>query len=158
MKKLIYGNIILYEFICKNCREKNLVGDINDCCSSCGTPLSEVKITEKKVIVSTKRRSLTPKQKKELIEKQDNRCFWCGRDFGTMIVKKDKVQKLKIVFDHLIPFSYLQANPKENFVASCRTCNSFKSSFVFDDINACKEYLKKRWDKSLKSGKIEIIF
>jgi hypothetical protein len=52
---------------------------------------------------------------------------------------------LKLEWDHKVPFSFLQANPRENWAAACNICNSLKGNLHFADLQEAREYLAERW-------------
>ncbi len=158
MKKLVYGNVVLYEIICKHCKEKNLVGNPFEKCSICKIQLTDKKIKNVKVIVTAKRKNRVSAEVKKRIQKeQDGLCYWCDRPFGVPYIKNNKISKLKIHYDHKIPFSYTQNNEDDNFVGACNICNQAKSSFVYDNESDCKNYLKEKWEQKIAKGEIELI-
>lgn len=87
------------------------------------------------------RKYLTENKKREILEFQKNKCVYCDVQFDVLIQPE---------FDHFTPLAYLQKNPIDNFLASCRPCNRKKGSKIFDSIEqfrkiviprkiACKE-------------------
>jgi len=156
MKKCVYGNIVLYEIKCKLCKEKNLVGDPYGCCPSCNKPFKEEKINKTEIIVGSKRMRPKKATKKRIKDEQDGHCYWCGRLFGEIYEKNNKIMRLRINYDHKIPFSFCKSNHEDNFVGACNVCNTFKSSMVFDDEKICRDYLLRKWDKDLSKGKIKL--
>jgi hypothetical protein len=44
----------------------------------------------------------------------------------------------------MIPYSYLQANPETNWVASCQICNGIKGDRMFDTPEDVCEYVNRR--------------
>lgn len=79
-----------------------------------------------------KPRSLT---RKRILNKQGNRCLYCRQRFGAEFIRTINGQKVKGVvilhWDHFIPYSYAEANPEDNWVASCASCNRIKHSKMF---------------------------
>ena len=56
------------------------------------------------------------------------------------------VFKLKVHWDHKIPYSYAQDNRDINFVASCSVCNLMKHDRMFETLDEAREYLQTRWE------------
>jgi hypothetical protein len=157
VKKLIYGKVTLYEIKCKSCDELNLTSDPFGECEVCKEILQDRKIKNKAIIVSTKRGKISAKLKREIKANQDNCCYWCGRMFGTLYEKNNKINTLKIHYDHKVPFAYLQSNPDFNWVGACNICNTWKSSKIFSEEGLCKDHLNNKWDKYLETEKIKIL-
>jgi hypothetical protein len=85
----------------------------------------------------------------EILHKQKNKCFWCGRKFNSIVIKPNKELYILVPnWDHYIPFSYINCSPDYNFVASCVRCNRHKYSFVITDEkaeNSLKKELIIKW-------------
>ena len=93
------------------------------------------------------RKKPTARQQRELLEKQENKCFYCGRELGSMYERDGKIKYLRTHFDHRLPFSYLQGNPEEIFVAACHICNSIKSNKMFHSREEVVDYVTWRAKK-----------
>jgi 5-methylcytosine-specific restriction endonuclease McrA len=94
-----------------------------------------------------KRRTPPLKKRREVIERQGNKCFYCGEPFGEYYIRNGVAKKLTIHFDHFVPFAFSGNNDNENFVASCNICNSIKSDKVFEteeDARCYVEHARKR--------------
>ena len=153
MKNIIarqYGGLIIERGVCTECGDPCIIckDDTSSCCSA------EVKRFGSGVIVKETHGSLMRKRpsrylQKELLKNQDNRCFWCGREFGSYILSpKNIVRKITPVWDHYIPYSYTGDN--RGFVAACQRCNAHKSAIIISDSlteDSLKEYLKRTWYK-----------
>lgn len=89
--------------------------------------------------------------RRNILYTQDNRCYWCGREFGTAVVKPDNtLYVLTPVWDHYIPYSYTCSNKPSEFIASCSRCNLHKSSFIItseESENELRERLVAKWFK-----------
>ena len=103
------------------------------------------------------RKKPSKKVKEKILKDQNHQCYWCDHDFHTPYFRYDSIRKLLPNWDHLIPYAYVQANADENFVASCSICNGFKSSKMFNSDEACRVYLKERWNTYLKKGRITLL-
>ena len=153
-EKVHYGKVIMFRAICPNCDEILFGNDLHFKCDGCSVEFKG-KIDSLRIeVTSPTRKTPSKKIKKQILDHQDEKCFWCERDFGIIYFRYNSIKKLLPNWDHLIPYSYSYSNADENFVASCSICNSFKSSKVFENINECKIYLNKRWNKNLYSRKI----
>lgn len=157
MKKVIFGNTVLFESTCPSCKEQNLTGSNVVECASCLYEYDAKRISSVEIVVSPKgeRRPIPRSIKKQLLEKQNSRCFWCDRLFGTPYERKNKISMLFECGDHKIPFAYLKGNPKDNWVLACNVCNSWKSSKLYNTDEELKLFLKSKWDKELSIGKIK---
>ena len=78
--------------------------------------------------------------------RQNDCCFYCSRAFGSTVYDGQEKIRLKIAWDHLVPFVYSNNNKDENFVAACHVCNSFKSDILFDDVSEARDYLRCKWE------------
>ena len=78
--------------------------------------------------------------RREILEKQKYRCAACGCKIGTTD------SKIGYEDDHIIPYSYLDDSPKENWQFLCCICNRIGSDFVFhtSDIEIAK-FKKNQW-------------
>lgn len=77
----------------------------------------------------------------EILKRQNRKCIYCDIKFGEIYFRKGKPNISRINYDHLVPFSYLNNNPYNNWVASCNVCNSIKGSKMFETIEEVKTYV-----------------
>jgi hypothetical protein len=140
----IYGNIRIKKGFCNNCMEEAFIIDGNIQC--CGEKYANVSdFLKKKYMIQSniKRKGLSAAEKRAIIRTQENKCFYCGHEFGTFYQrkrgKKFVVAKLTIHMDHVIPF-VMNGNATP-FVAACNVCNGLKSGLVFNNIESIKKYL-----------------
>ncbi len=82
--------------------------------------------------------------RREQLAKQQNRCFYCGLAFGSWVVKRSRAIMLRTVWDHWVPYAYLQSNPARNFVAACQICNRLKRSDMFETFEEAKRVIERR--------------
>lgn len=143
MKKqlAIFGNIRMLRVYCSKCCGPTLVREGVKLC--CNELVSESKITSVKVECEPQNHRLKPslRKQREILEKQDNRCLYCNKPFGTPYYRNGKMLFTKLNFDHLVPFAYSKIN-KDNFVAACHICNGIKSSKVFDTVEETFHYIE----------------
>ena len=147
----------MYRSSCPNCGEKIFTEDLNFKCNDCKHEFIGT-IDSLRIEANVLKRK-TPKSsiKNKILMEQDHSCYWCSREFGTVYFRYNKISSLSPNWDHIIPYSYSLSNADDNFVASCSICNGFKSSHMFDSDRRCRAYIKKRWIKHLRSGKIVLL-
>lgn len=153
------SGIILYRIQCPACGEYELSGKKTAYCEYCDRKLTfrdchkERKIG---VVNDINRIRLSASQKNDILDKQNNRCYWCGREFGTEYMYHFRFYRLTPHFDHVIPFSLIGNGGEENIVASCNVCNLWKSSKVFHSEAEIQDYLLEKWRHAINNG--DIIF
>ena len=105
MEKIIIGKIILFRLLCPKCGEYNLSGDNYFLCTYCKTKYDGEKIESQRIVTGVKRKNYSVTGKKYLLQKQDNKCFYCGNEFGIYYYKSGRVRTLAYHADHQIPYS-----------------------------------------------------
>lgn len=143
-----YGSQALWRAYCHHCHAWSFVIDERMAC--CGGPppiMSRAK--SKQMTTAAPKRKTPPKAKqRELLEKQGNRCLYCGQEFYSAHTRtrhgQEEVVVLNICWDHAEPYCFGHNNSAENFVASCQVCNGSKSGKVFESLDTVREYLRKR--------------
>jgi len=140
--KSYYGNVALIKKFCPQCRAISIV--IDGKCSDCGMGLNLAEVKRCRL----KRESLTESIRhkppahiqKEILSHQNNQCIYCGLRLDT---------GREINWDHFIPFVFGETSDR-NWVASCRECNSFKSSYLFNSVDEAQIYIQnKRLERGL---------
>lgn len=147
-----YGNVILKRTYCLHCKSYTIVLDgKKECCGE----LFEEKCNKIKIIVQPRRKriDLSELQKETINEKQDFKCYYCNNLLGYYYIRKEKVLKSSIHYDHIEPFCHSHNNKIYNFVASCNICNHIKSDKIFDNMDDLMNYITNKY----KLKKIEII-
>lgn len=91
----------------------------------------------------TGRRGPTKVTRRQLLAEFGFCCAYCDYPFGTLL---DGRGVTHVAWDHLVPYSWLQANPGHNFVPSCRLCNSFKGALLFDSLGQARAHVTERWE------------
>lgn len=142
--KSLYGKIALLKGYCKHCGKLAFI--IQEELQCCGRPLGVMPIHERikrESETDLKRGAIPAKLKREILEQQDNKCIFCDSSFGSLAWndKRKKYIKLKIHYDHFVPWVYSGDNSGPNISASCHICNSLKSDNHFYDLISAKEYL-----------------
>jgi hypothetical protein len=149
----LYGSLQIPRDTCPDCeRQAFIIGGKFACCD---LPAEKEKPKVFKRVVDTegKRRFIVPKEMRErILTAQENRCFYCFREFGQFYRNqktKDRLIRLTVQWDHLVPFSWLNddGNVNNNFVASCRTCNNIKGSILFQTVEDARIYVKNAFEQ-----------
>lgn len=140
----IYGNTRIPRVFCASCGGYSFVlQGLLACCES----VPSEKSVGFKVIVKPTRRRPTPAVQEKILLRQGGRCLYCSRLFGDVVVRDGRRIVLKISWDHFVPFSIALDNTDENFVASCHVCNTIKRDRIFQDVEECSIWLKRKWFK-----------
>lgn len=145
LHQVFYGNTSMERMFCADCQSMTLVVGGNKLC--CDSPMGSIQQNDTvEMIVSPhfQRRSLKRKERDLILEEQENNCFWCGREFGTIYTRGPKVYMTKIHFDHLIPYVYSANNHSRNIVAACNLCNLTKGSRVFRTVEEARSYIMQK--------------
>lgn len=82
--------------------------------------------------------------KKQLLAEFGYCCAYCDYPFGTLLGNGRGVTTVQ--WDHLVPYSWLLANPEHNFVPACRLCNSIKSATLFHSLGEARAYVLEGWE------------
>jgi 5-methylcytosine-specific restriction endonuclease McrA len=144
--KAEFGRIAMLRAICPRCRSMALV--IKGRMACCGAmPEQQDEYIKKKESEGEKRRSkLGAKEKRALLEKQENKCFYCYRPFGTPAWHpgRHKIIYPDIHFDHFVCWDYSRDTSIGNMVAACSICNLIKSSKIFANADDARAFIKHR--------------
>lgn len=148
----IYGNVGILRGVCWKCGGTALIREgLLLCCDvpANGSPeaVSELvpHIAKRMVEPQYKRRRPSPREQKIILADQENACFYCATKFDTYVFKDTKLVRLRVNWDHFIPYVYSADNRYDNFVAACQICNGLKGSKMFDTEEDAKEYIRERW-------------
>lgn len=150
----LYGNISMLRGVCPHCKRTALI--IQKCWACCDAPVKDLPLTCKiKRIVEPEQVRKLPNvlTQTQLLNEQNNSCFYCERAFGTEVFtgkRRKKSKILSICWDHKVPWAYGQNNGGYNFVAACQECNSVKSSKMFATIEEAKVYVQTKIERRRK--------
>jgi len=141
----LYGSVKMLRGYCRYCRDEALiVGGKYTCC---GIELDGKGKKYKRMATSNYRRKKPPlSEQRRILKAQENRCLYCDYPFGTYYFRNGKILKMKLHWDHLVPYVH-SAQHKLNFVAACNVCNGIKSSKMFDTVEEVYYYVKYRREK-----------
>ena len=140
--RAIYGKASFIKAYCEDCETEAFI--INGCYACCDSKYIKdnidrtIYVTQK----SNKRKAITTKERRGLIEQQNNRCFYCDCDLGGYYIRNNTLRKIKAHIDHVHPFSAV-GNATE-FVAACNVCNQIKSNKVFSSMDELIDHIKNR--------------
>ena len=146
----IYGNQKMKRGYCPRCKKSALIiGGLLQCCETQVGGLSSVHRVKLMSQPAQRRKLPSLEERREIVEAQGNKCFYCEREFGTPFLKghKHTLQFLNVTWDHLAPYSFAQNNQKQNFVAACQICNGIKGSMVFETISDARRYVQKKMER-----------
>ena len=142
----IYGNIKIPKAYREHCGAFSFV--IDGILSCCDRALEFEARRYKRESEPEQRRKLPPVvERRAQLELQGNRCFYCGRSFGSYVFKNLKTTRLLVHFDHLLPYVYSQNNHSRNFVASCQICNQIKRDKCFQTVEEAQIFILNRWEE-----------
>lgn len=152
VERIKYGSIMMYRWTCEKCGNEQFAGSTQ--CDDRKTQAG--RYDRERVEVMTRRKMMSKEARMRLLAKQGNMCAWCGRQFGAMYYdgKRNKITRLRIHYDHILPYSYTANNDASNITASCHVCNLFKSSKVFQDFRDLSAYLDRKWRLKISKGEI----
>jgi len=145
-----YGNVLLKRAWCSKCRVYSFIIDNERtcCCREYNDEIEDIKI-----MVAPRRKRKRVKNRKEILKKQNNKCYYCHNRLGYYYERNGRVIKSVIHFDHVIPFSFSHNSNEDNFVAACNLCNLYKSNLMFDTLFDAQEYL----ENAIKNKRIKIL-
>lgn len=145
----IYGDVNILRDRCPDCKRMALILAGKYACCDRVAADKEARAYKRMSSGHGFRYSRVSKQcREEILKIQNNCCLYCDREFG---VSHDGAAPLSISWDHFVPFSYLQCHPIWNFVAACKSCNSIKSSMMFQTIEEAILYVQARKKELQKS-------
>ena len=142
--KAMYGRVGLLKAYCDRCKGTYFVIDgVYQCCDKKTIRIYTKVKTKRYSEGESKRTKIKMTTKKEIVEKQKNKCIYCNCNLDGFIwfEKNNAYRKVKIHFDHFISWNYSRDNNKNNLVASCQICNLLKSDKYFQDLSLAKEYI-----------------
>lgn len=142
----LYGNIGIIRSYCQDCERTALVlSGIKQCCDR---PLAEdVTGTERIIEPEAVKRQPNAREKRVILNRQHDRCLYCGRRFSSLVWYKGKQIVLRLNWDHVLPFEYCRDNADGNFVAACHVCNHWKSDRIFNYLEEIQVYVTEKWQR-----------
>lgn len=142
----LYGNVGLTKARCSDCKVYAFVIDGKLAC--CDTPINAMPQKVQREASPEQERRLPPlTERRAQLERQEHRCFYCERSFGSRVFRGTRGATLQVNWDHVIPYAYSQNNSAVNFVAACHICNGIKSSHLFPSLDEAKQYIASKWEE-----------
>lgn len=142
----LYGNVAIPRRYCGRCECWTFVVDgMRNCCGySNKADLQSTKV--RRMCASNPiRKRPTLRERQIILNRQENCCLYCQQRFGSYFRRGEKLVRVDLAFDHLEPHCYGYNNDVRNFVAACRSCNGWKSSKMFESIEAIRRFVLTRW-------------
>lgn len=144
----LYGNLGLIRTWCGDCQCFALVINWEKQCCYNRIDDSQAAYMQRMSSPEQRRRLPPVNQRKEILQAQDHRCLYCERMFGSTVTRHHRKIRLKINWDHFVPYAYSQNNAAYNFAAACHVCNQLKSSLMFQTVHEAQIYLADKWRES----------
>lgn len=145
----MYGSLKIPRLYCKPCKCYALV--VDDVLQCCDTKIIVPKIFDQRRMINcqNKRRQLSKLIVRKILDRQENKCIYCGILFGTKYInpRSKKLTTTEVCCDHITPFSYSQDSHADNLVGVCRVCNSIKSNKIFNTLEEAREYVANKRKK-----------
>jgi len=140
----IYGSVTIVKDYCVNCEMLAFVidGELK-CCGARSEKGIPAKF-KREILAEPRRRLPGLDERRQQLEWQEHRCFYCLLRIGSLIQRGNKQIKLRLHWDHQVPYAYSQDNRASNFVASCHVCNGIKYSFCFRTIEEARIYVQEK--------------
>lgn len=153
-----YGTEGILKAFCPDCRSTSFV--IEDKFSCCDR---DFELDPNTVLESRQesqcpghRKQPTTRRKKQALFYQDDKCFYCDKPFGLPVMYYNRLTFLRVCWDHVKPFAYMQDNPDDNFVAACQFCNGWKSSRIFPSLDEARRYLQTKWKTKIEKNVLTV--
>ena len=155
IKARLYGTTLIQRGLCSICGDECLIlsDRLSACCHGPARVFLEGGVSKETVTGNRRQRYKPPaKVQRFLLEQQENRCYWCGREFGSWVASaKGKVYELRPYWDHFIPFVITGSSQADQFVATCWICNSYKHTtvVVFEgEETILRDRIAKKWKRA----------
>ena len=146
--KVDFGRIALLRQYCPLCKREALVIDGKMACCGVVTENPGEYRAKREVDTEKRRKHISRRQKAKIVETQGNKCYYCGTAFGSAVwTPKKGIVILTPVFDHVVCWAFSGDSRVSNMAASCRICNSIKSSYLFENKEDAVRYIKSTWEK-----------
>jgi 5-methylcytosine-specific restriction endonuclease McrA len=136
----LYGNEGIQRALCPECEEWSFVIDGEIVC--CDIPIQKKPKKTKRISdVHFKRRKPSPLIQRKILEDQDYCCLYCDVNVYGYTYKKERPVKVRLNWDHMVPYIYSGNNKEDNFAAACHVCNGIKSDMMFETIDDARLYI-----------------
>ena len=148
----LYGNRGMLRDICPECRRQAFILDGKFACCDLKVDVSPTQRVKRETHPEAVRRLPSLEQRTKQLELQEHSCFYCFRLLGSYVCRTknetNRWTRLRLHWDHQVPYVLTQNNQMSNFVASCHVCNGIKAAFLFQTIEEARIYVQaKRKEK-----------
>jgi len=142
----LYGNVRIPRAKCEKCHRWALVIDKRLQC--CDSSVNHLTVREHKRISHPPNKRVRPSRKEaqRLRKIYNNCCAYCQQGFGWIVNYHTRRVRLRLTWDHHIPWDFTQDNNSSNFLPACQYCNSWKSNIMFYTLAEAKAYLITKWE------------
>lgn len=140
----VYGNVGLKKAHCQKCQcWAFVVEGVRQCCNRRFS--KEPERWKRESLPEGVRRFPPAALRRMVLESQSHRCAYCEKAFGSSPIRYGQPVTLKVHWDHVTPFSFLQGNPLDNWVAACHVCNGWKSNLIFHSLTEVQLHVHAKW-------------
>ena len=143
----LYGKVAIERRYCNDCKGLSLITDHQFNCCGKESPRDKPVLWKRMSDVPIGRKRPPRHIQRVILEEQGNKCFYCEREFGSIVYRWLKPIQLRINWDHISPYCYSYDNRGRNFAAACQVCNGIKSSHIAETVEELREHVQKRRDK-----------
>lgn len=149
----VYGNTKIVRGHCYKCNRYALVVDrLLQCCDREIDP-QPTKI-KRMSQPEAMRRQPSANAKREILERQDHRCLYCDVAFDGYTHYHGDMKRVRITWDHMMPYTHTLDNHANNFAATCQFCNAWKSSLIFKTVEEVRIYVASKWEQERKTENV----
>lgn len=144
----LYGNVPIPKERCDSCGGQYafVIDGLLQCCN---TPFTATpRIVKREACPEQERKRPSAAARRACLREQEDRCLYCERQFGSYVTRGIRAYKLRVAWDHAVPFAYSQDNRDVNFVAACHICNGLKSSRIYPTLEVARVDLQFRWSQA----------
>lgn len=145
----LYGNRSILRDRCHVCDRQAFILDGKFAC--CGAPASgdPARKVKRETQPEQRRRLLSAAEREEQLDRQENKCFYCFYTLGGYVQQRytnGRIcwKRLKVNWDHQVPYVLTQDNTAQNFVAACHVCNGIKAAFLFQTVEEARLYVQEK--------------
>lgn len=85
---------------------------------------------------------------RELLAEQGSNCTYCSLPVEATTFRRTKLVQLRLTWDHFVPVSYSQRNPRSNWRVSCQVCNGLKHSNRYENLDDARQLILRLREKA----------
>ena len=76
-----------------------------------------------------------------LLEIAEGCCAYCTLPIKATTYRRNRLVRLRLEWDHFVPYSYLVANPVANWQVSCHVCNRLKTAGFYNSVEIAAQVI-----------------